>query len=92
MLEPVFHDLILADQDCFASEEGWQALLHLIPDKDTVANLKENWEADPDRSSEDKWQDVEQEIAEKRGKGNRSYPVRFALSRSPVCSLICDAS
>ncbi|KAI0717018.1 prim-pol domain-containing protein [Earliella scabrosa] len=72
LLEPVFHDLILADQNCFASEEGWQALLHLIPDKEVVGNLKEKWEDDPGRSSEDKWQDLEDEIAEKRGKGPRN--------------------
>ena len=73
MLQPVFHDLILDDQDCFASEEGWQALLHLIPDKDVVKNLQEMWEDDPDRSSEDKWQDVEDEIERnerKKGKGS----------------------
>ncbi|KAI0754234.1 prim-pol domain-containing protein [Daedaleopsis nitida] len=68
VLEPVFHDLILVKQNCFASEEGWQALLHLIPDKDIVANLREKWESEPDRSSEDKWQDLEDEIGEKRGK------------------------
>lgn len=71
MLEPVFHDLILADQDCFASEQGWDALLHLIPDKDIVENLREKWEGDADRSSEDKWQDIEDEIAERRGKNNK---------------------
>ncbi|RPD54946.1 prim-pol domain-containing protein [Lentinus tigrinus ALCF2SS1-7] len=71
MLQPVFHDLILEDQDCFASEEGWQALLHLIPDKDIVKSLQELWEDNPDRSSEDKWQDLEDEIEKKRGKGLR---------------------
>ena len=79
MLEPVFHDLILADQNCFASEEGWQALLHLIPDKEVVGNLKERWEDDPGRSSEDKWQDLEDEIAEKRGKGPRNAQVSLAV-------------
>ncbi len=76
MLLPVFHDLILEDQDCFASEEGWQALLHLIPDKDIVRSLEDKWEDDPKRSSEDKWQDVEDEIERKKGKGS----VRFATS------------
>lgn len=83
MLQPVFHDLILDDQDCFASEEGWQALLHLIPDKDVVKNLQEMWEDDPDRSSEDKWQDLEDEIERnerKKGKGSvRHYCFPRAL-------------
>ncbi|TFK92525.1 prim-pol domain-containing protein [Polyporus arcularius HHB13444] len=70
MLLPVFHDLILDDQDCFASEEGWQALLHLIPDKDIVRSLEDKWEDDPKRSSEDKWQDFEDEIERKKGKGS----------------------
>ncbi|OSD05138.1 prim-pol domain-containing protein [Trametes coccinea BRFM310] len=73
MLEPVFHDLIIADQECFASEEGWEALLHLIPDKDIVDNLREKWEASPGRSSEDKWQDLEDEVAKKSSKGKSNY-------------------
>ena len=80
MLQPVFHDLILEDQDCFASEEGWQALLHLIPDKDVVKNLQEMWEDDPDRSSEDKWQDLEDEIGGKRGKNTRNTSVSLSSS------------
>ncbi|OBZ67980.1 DNA primase small subunit [Grifola frondosa] len=66
-LEPlavVFGDLILADQDCFASEEGWEALLHLIPDKTVVENLRKKWTANPERSSEDKWDDLKKEVKE----------------------------
>ncbi|KAI0718712.1 hypothetical protein C8T65DRAFT_761804, partial [Cerioporus squamosus] len=46
MLQPAFHDLILEDQNCFASEEGWRALLHLIPDNDIVKSLQDKWEED----------------------------------------------
>ncbi len=56
-LADIFSDLILADQDCFASEEGYEALLQLIPDASIVHTLRTKWTADPDRSSSDKWED-----------------------------------
>ena len=62
MLEPVFHELILEDQDVFATEEGWKALLQLIPDSDVRSNLEEKWELDPGRPSETKWEDFMDEI------------------------------
>ncbi|KAM5543486.1 hypothetical protein V8D89_002737 [Ganoderma adspersum] len=62
MLEPVFHELILEDQDVFAAEEGWKALLQLIPDSDVRSNLEEKWELDPGRPSETKWDDFLDEI------------------------------
>ncbi|KAL1948892.1 hypothetical protein VTO73DRAFT_10698 [Trametes versicolor] len=77
-LEPTFHDLVLADQDCFASEDGWEALLHLIPDRDVVRELREHWEAHPDRSSEAKWQDLEDQIAQRRGKKDQRERNAFA--------------
>ncbi|CDO71109.1 hypothetical protein BN946_scf184844.g113 [Trametes cinnabarina] len=86
MLEPVFHDLILADQNCFASEEGWDALLHLIPDKDIVQNLREQWAESPGRSSEDKWQDLEDEIAEKpsKGKGANFFQAAMTAAKEDI--------
>ncbi|EIW54923.1 prim-pol domain-containing protein [Trametes versicolor FP-101664 SS1] len=77
-LEPTFHDLVLADQDCFASEDGWEALLHLIPDREVVRELREHWEAHPDRSSEAKWQDLEDSIAQRRGKKDQRERNTFA--------------
>ncbi|EJF59302.1 prim-pol domain-containing protein [Dichomitus squalens LYAD-421 SS1] len=61
MLEPVFHELILDDQDLFASEERWEALLHLVPDA-VREKLKNAWERDPHRASADKWQNVLDEL------------------------------
>jgi DNA primase small subunit len=80
-LKATFGELILSDQDCFASEEGWQNLLELIPDKCApftchtffhlmshvlilaiTNSLREEWAADPDRSSSDKWNDFKREI------------------------------
>ncbi|KAI9068075.1 prim-pol domain-containing protein [Trametes sanguinea] len=86
MLKPVFHDLILADQNCFKSEEGWEALLHLIPDDDIVRNLREKWAAHPKRSSEDKWQDLEDEIAEKptKGKGANYFQATMNAAKEDI--------
>jgi DNA primase small subunit len=61
-LVPVFGDLILADQDCFGSQEGWEALLHLIPDKAMVETLRKKWSSDPERPSEAKWSDIKNEV------------------------------
>ena len=79
MLEPVFHDLILADQDCFATEEGWKALVQLVPDHAVSSSLRERWEEEPDKSSEDKWEDFLAEVNEKRGKSNRNIQVRAVI-------------
>ncbi|KAL6302689.1 prim-pol domain-containing protein [Sparassis latifolia] len=61
LLAPVFSDLILGDQDCFASEEGWQELLKLIPDGTIVEELRSAWEKKP-RSSDDKWDDLSKKV------------------------------
>ncbi|KAH9888072.1 prim-pol domain-containing protein [Cubamyces lactineus] len=84
MLEPVFHDLVLADQECFAAEKGWEALLHLIPDRDTVEELREKWESRPKRSSEERWQDFENAIASKRNKGKGISPAALIAAKEDI--------
>ncbi|KDQ50344.1 hypothetical protein JAAARDRAFT_200027 [Jaapia argillacea MUCL 33604] len=59
---PCFGDLILGDQDSFKSDDGWEALLHLIPDKSIAEILQRKWSKDDNRSSEDKWNDLKSEI------------------------------
>lgn len=64
-LEPLatlFSSLILTDQNCFGSEEGYESLLQLIPDGGVVDKLRKKWEADPDRHSADKWGDLKSEV------------------------------
>ena len=56
-LAQAFTDIILINQDCFRSEEGWKELLHLVP-KDFVDDLSEIWSKQRERSSEDKWKDI----------------------------------
>ena len=57
-LRDVFVDLILLDQDCFASLAGWQELLQLIADRAVVSKLEEEWTDDSSRTSEEKWADL----------------------------------
>lgn len=61
-LTDVFGDLILDDQDCFASEDGWRALLHLITEKTTAERLEKKWTAESMRSSDERWQDLKKEV------------------------------
>lgn len=64
-LEPLaecFSELILDDQNCFGSQEGWEALLLLIPDRTAVDNLRAKWSNDPDRSSRQKWEDFKKQV------------------------------
>lgn len=74
----MFTDLILADQNPFESDKGYETLLELIPDAngklDKITQMKEtlrrNWSEDPDRSSEDKWDDLRAQ-ARKFEKGSK---------------------
>lgn len=61
-LATIFSDLILADQNCFGSEEGYETLLQHIPDSRVVENLRKKWQKSPARSSEDKWSDLKGEV------------------------------
>ncbi|KAJ6497848.1 hypothetical protein C8R45DRAFT_142111 [Mycena sanguinolenta] len=60
-LAVVFTELILQDQDCFASEKGAEAFLKLIPDSRVVDSLRTQWESSSS-SSEEKWKDLKTEI------------------------------
>ncbi|KAJ7600693.1 hypothetical protein C8J56DRAFT_14989 [Mycena floridula] len=61
-LAVIFTDLILEDQDCFGSEEGYETLIQLIPDTKVQQALRSKWAEDPDRSSTDKWRDLKDQI------------------------------
>ncbi|EIN08316.1 prim-pol domain-containing protein [Punctularia strigosozonata HHB-11173 SS5] len=66
-LAETFSELILEDQDCFGSTQGWEALLMLVPDKSVVEKLQEQWTRNPDRSSGDKWSDFKKAINGTKG-------------------------
>jgi DNA primase small subunit len=74
-LKTVFPELILVDQDCFASEDGYKSLLELIPDSGLVQDLRETWSEDPSRSSQDKWVNLKDRIKKyDRGSTQRVRP------------------
>ncbi|PPQ98419.1 hypothetical protein CVT24_004098 [Panaeolus cyanescens] len=57
-LKTIFVELVLRNQDCFRTEEGYEKLLQCIPDSSVVSALREKWEDNPSRSSEKKWSDL----------------------------------
>lgn len=68
-LKKDFVTLILEDQDCFRSERGWETLLALLPSDPLVNELRRQWQADPGRSSEAKWNDLRAATKPLREKG-----------------------
>ncbi|KAH0826589.1 prim-pol domain-containing protein [Lanmaoa asiatica] len=58
VLRTLFNPLVLDDQDCFSSEEGWETLLQLVPDRIIVEKLRMEWSKDPGRPSTQKWNDL----------------------------------
>jgi len=61
-LAETFTELVLEDQDCFGSHEGYEKLLTLIPNGTVVDTLREKWQEDPTRDSSGKWRDFQREI------------------------------
>ncbi|KAJ7690633.1 prim-pol domain-containing protein [Mycena rosella] len=74
-LAVVFSELILDDQDCFASEAGYQALLNLIPDSRVVDTLQSKWSG-TSSSSQEKWKDLKTQIKSYK----KGTPQRAALA------------
>ncbi|KIK21278.1 hypothetical protein PISMIDRAFT_681508 [Pisolithus microcarpus 441] len=66
-LRTIFVSLVLDDQDCFASQEGWETLLQLIPDRSIVETLRNEWSQDPERPSAQKWEELKDLITTKKG-------------------------
>ena len=61
ILRAEFPTVILQDEDCFASGEQTEVLLHLLSDKEVVTRLRKKWDLNPERSSQDKWDDIKKE-------------------------------
>ncbi|KAF8529054.1 prim-pol domain-containing protein [Hysterangium stoloniferum] len=82
-LKNSFNNLILADQDCFAEEDGYKVLLELIPDKsefDIRTYLQEDWAADLNRTSSEKWNDIKRGIKrETKDNDNKKTQLLAAL-------------
>jgi len=54
--------LLMNDQECFLSEDGWQTLLKLVPDKKIVDTLEQRWEKQPGLKSLKKWEELKAEV------------------------------
>ncbi|KAL4796912.1 hypothetical protein BDV19DRAFT_67231 [Aspergillus venezuelensis] len=59
ILKPYFAQTTLIDQDTFTTPEQAQRLLSLLPDKGLNDSLRRKWESAPDRSSTNKWADID---------------------------------
>ena len=77
LLQGIFPPLILQDQDCFAGEAGAEELLALLPAGGQLEPLRKKWKADPNRSSEEKWDDIKNQV-----KINKAEP--FGVSHPPL--------
>jgi len=70
VLRTIFTPLVLKDQNCFGSQEGWETLLQLIPDPTIVETLRSEWAKYPTRSSVQKWEELKTQISKTKGSEN----------------------
>ncbi|EEQ91397.2 DNA primase small subunit [Blastomyces dermatitidis ER-3] len=59
ILKPYFASTILVEQDTFSKPEQAEQLLSLLPDKPLADALRRKWDSAPDRSSVNKWNDID---------------------------------
>ncbi|PGH19296.1 hypothetical protein AJ80_04049 [Polytolypa hystricis UAMH7299] len=59
ILKPYFANTILTDQAAFTNSEQEDKLLSLLPNKSLNAALRKKWDSAPDRSSTNKWADID---------------------------------
>ncbi|KAI8938648.1 hypothetical protein NX059_004518 [Plenodomus lindquistii] len=59
ILKDYFQTSILAEQDPWATDEKAQHLLSLLPDPTLRAALQKKWSSSPNRSSANKWSDID---------------------------------
>jgi hypothetical protein len=71
VLQEVFYDLVLADQDLFEKREKWEELISLLPADKPPANKKVvaaiEWEMVEHLSSVDKWKKLKTAIKKETG-------------------------
>jgi DNA primase small subunit len=59
LLNPHFQSDVLEDQDPWQTSEQTQKLLDMLPDTTLVAALQKKWDSAPDRTSAQKWADID---------------------------------
>ena len=79
ILKPYFSENILRDQDPWATPQGAETLLSLLPNKTLVDSLRTEWASSPERSSAQRWSDIRTVNlgAAKRGAQNRKAEDRI---------------
>ncbi|KAI9370137.1 hypothetical protein BJX61DRAFT_516443 [Aspergillus egyptiacus] len=82
ILKPYFAQTTLVDQDTFASPEQAQRLLSLLPDKGLNESLRKKWESAPDRSSTNKWADID--ALAKTGKSSTLNPTALRDAKQDI--------
>ncbi|RDW86758.1 DNA primase subunit PRI1 [Aspergillus mulundensis] len=82
ILKPYFAQTTLVDQDTFASTEQAQRLLSLLPDKGLNDSLRRKWESAPDRSSTNKWADID--ALAKTGKSSTLNPATLRDAKQDI--------
>ncbi|KAL4775242.1 hypothetical protein BDW60DRAFT_139578 [Aspergillus nidulans var. acristatus] len=82
ILKPYFAQTTLVEQDTFASPEQEQRLLSLLPDKGLNDSLRRKWESAPDRSSTNKWADID--ALAKAGKSSTLNPATLREAKQDI--------
>ncbi|KAJ3749220.1 prim-pol domain-containing protein [Lentinula detonsa] len=70
-INQTFDELILQDQDCFGTQEGYETLLSLVPDVKMASRLRERWSQKPDSPSYVKWDEMKAEVKDLKDKHAR---------------------
>jgi DNA primase small subunit len=82
ILKPFFAQTTLVDQDTFASSEQAERLLSLLPDKTLNDALRKKWDSSPDRSSTNKWADID--ALAKTGKSSTLNPTTLRDAKQDI--------
>jgi DNA primase small subunit len=82
ILKPFFAQTTLVDQDTFASSEQAERLLSLLPDKTLNDALRKKWDSLPDRSSTNKWADID--ALAKTGKSSTLNPTTLRDAKQDI--------
>ncbi|PWY72782.1 DNA primase subunit Pri1 [Aspergillus eucalypticola CBS 122712] len=82
ILKPYFAQTTLVDQETFSSTEQTQRILSLLPDKGLNESLRKRWESSPDRSSANKWADID--ALAKTGKSSTLNPTTLRDAKQDI--------
>jgi DNA primase small subunit len=83
LLAPHFQHDILSVQNPFASSDGSETLLSLLPDSTLIASLRKKWDSSPGRSSTQKWADIDT-VAKAGGAGRDMDPKALLWAKQDI--------